>query len=408
MPNWKASSNRSMPHALLERVAVLEVSFYRHSLGSDDVASVAAVLQSPFLTTGKVARAVEVQLTEYFDLPHALLVNSWTNGALALLLALELKPGDEVIVPAMTFIATANVVELAGGTPVFVDVDPATMLMTPQGVRQALTERTRAVVPVHLYGQMCDIARMRQVLDSYRSGILLIEDCAHCFEGEFNGEKPGRHSDAAIFSFYATKNVTCGEGGAILLSDKGLFDAVVETRLHGMTAIAADRFAGGRYNHWDMKRLGTKANLPDLLAAYLPSQIRSVDARLVERHRLAQRYRAAFADGPLRLIEQWQHVKSAEHLFVIGVSAQNRDAAIHALNSAGIGVTVNYRSVPDSTYYHNRYPEAGNSCPVSRSWGEETISLPLFPGLTDAEQDYVIGVVREEVYPLVLSERTLR
>lgn len=364
------------------------------------MASVAAVLQSPFLTTGKVARAVEAQLSEYFDRPHALLVNSWTNGALALLLALELEPGDEVIVPAMTFIATANVVVLAGGKPVFVDVDPATLLLTPQGIAQALTERTRAVIPVHLYGQMCDIAEMRQVLDCHRPGIILIEDCAHCFEGEFNGEKPGRHSDAAVFSFYATKNVTCGEGGAIVLSDRGLFDAVVETRLHGMTAIAADRFVGGRYNHWDMKRLGTKANLPDLLAAYLPSQIRTVDARLLERQRLAERYRTAFANGPLRLIQQLQHVKSAEHLFVIGVPAANRDSAISALNTAGIGVTVNYRSVPDSTYYSNRYPAAGDSCPASRLWGEETISLPLFPGLTMAEQDYVVRTVHEKVYPL--------
>lgn len=378
----------------------MQVSFYRHSLGLDDAAAVASVLQSPFLTTGEVAKTVERQLMDYFGAPKALLVNSWTNGALALLLALDLQPGDEVIVPAMTFIATANVVVLAGGTPVFADVDAETLLLTPELMKRALSPRTRAVIPVHLYGQMCDIASMRQTLDGHRPGIRLIEDCAHCFEGEHQGEKPGVHSDAAIFSFYATKNVTCGEGGAIVTADEALANAIVETRLHGMTAMAADRFAGGKYNHWDMNRLGTKANLPDLLAALLPAQIKAVDARLPVRQRLADRYRAAFAGGPLRMVKQLQHAKSAEHLFVIGVSHGKRDAAIAELNAAGIGVTVNYRSVPDAAYYHNRYPHAGATCPVSRQWGEETISLPLFPGLTDDEQNYVIETVRDRVYAL--------
>jgi dTDP-4-amino-4,6-dideoxygalactose transaminase len=379
----------------------MKVSFYRHALGPDDVPAIAAVLQSPFLTTGEVAKSVERQLCDYFSTPHALLVNSWTNGALALLLALELQPGDEVIVPAMTFIATANVVELAGGTPVFVDVDPETLLLTPDLVQRSLGPRTRAVIPVHLYGQMCDMAAIRQTLDAYRPGIRLIEDCAHCFEGEFQSEKPGKFSDAAIFSFYATKNVTCGEGGAIITQDAALSSAITETRLHGMTAMAADRFAGGKYNHWDMTRLGTKANLPDLLAALLPAQIMAVDARLPVRQRLANRYRAAFAGGPLRMVKQLQQAKSAEHLFVIGVPAGQRDAAIAVLNDAGIGVTVNYRSVPSLSYYSDHYPGAAAACPVSQTWGEETISLPLFPGLSDEEQDYVISTVTDKVYSLL-------
>jgi dTDP-4-amino-4,6-dideoxygalactose transaminase len=379
----------------------MKVSFYRHALGLDDVPAIAAVLQSPFLTTGEVAKSVERQLSHYFSAPHALLVNSWTNGALALLLALDLRPGDEVIVPAMTFIATANVVELAGGTPVFVDVDAATLLLTPQIMERALGPRTRAVIPVHLYGQMCDMAALRQTLDAHRPGIRLIEDCAHCFEGEYESHKPGKFSDAAIFSFYATKNVTCGEGGAIITHDAALSSAVTEARLHGMTAMAADRFAGGKYNHWDMMRLGTKANLPDLLAALLPAQISAVDARLPVRQRLASRYRAAFAGGPLRMVSQLQQAKSAEHLFVIGVPDGKRDAAITALNDAGIGVTVNYRSVPDMTYYKHRYPGAAAACPAAQKWGEETISLPLFPGLANEEQDYVIETVKDKIYSLL-------
>ncbi len=379
----------------------MKVDFYRHQLSADDGDAIKDVIASPFLTTGKVATQVERQLESYFRCPHALLVNSWTNGALAVLLAMDLGPEDEVIVPAMTFIASANVVVLAGARVVFADVDPDTLLLTAECVAPHVTSRTRAVIPVHLYGQMCDIVGMREMLDHHASAsahIAIIEDCAHCFEGEREGLKPGEVSDCAVFSFYATKNVTCGEGGAIITRDASLHGRMLETRLHGMSAIAIDRFAAGRYNHWDMRRLGTKANLPDLLAALLPRQIAEVDAVLPERARLANLYRSRFAGGPLRLVAQQQACKSAEHLFVIGVPGGQRDQAIAALNHAGVAVTVNYRAVPDTTYYSKQPLTA--DIPVARLWGEQTISLPLFPGLTETEQAHVINAVIEKVYPL--------
>lgn len=381
----------------------MKVDFYRHDLSAADGDGVLAVLDSKFLTTGTVARAVEAQLQAYFGVPCAALTNSWTNGALALLLALDLQPGDEVIIPAMTFIATGNVVVLAGARPVFVDVDPRTLLLTPEGIAAALTERTRAVMPVHLYGQMCDVAGMAKVLQVHAQrygSVMLIEDCAHCFEGTRDGYRPGVCADAAVFSFYATKNVTCGEGGAVICRDEKLHKCVLEARLHGMSALAIDRFSGGRYNHWDMVRMGTKANLPDLLAALLPRQIDTIDARLPVRQRIAARYRAAFAGGPLRLVEQLPSCQSAEHLFTIGVPAAVRDEAVARLNGAGIGVTVNYRAVPDTTYYRTRFPAKPEAYPVARRWGEETLSIPLFPSLTEAEQDYVIEQVKAVVYPL--------
>src|SRR5262249_19457335 len=158
---------------------------------------------------------VEAQLAAYFGTAHALLVNSWTNGAIAALLALGVGPGDEVIVPAMTFIATANAAEMVGAKPVFVDVDPDSLLLTPESVARVVTRRTKVVIPVHLYGQMVDMSGLAAAL-SARRDIAIVEDCAHCFEGERAGYKPGVHSACAIFSFYATKNVTCGEGGAII------------------------------------------------------------------------------------------------------------------------------------------------------------------------------------------------
>ncbi len=382
----------------------MKVDFFRHGLDRDDAATVADVLASPFLTTGGVCKAVEEQLCAYFGTPHALLTSSWTSGATAVLMALAIGPGDEVIVPAMTFIASANVVEMTGARTVLVDVDPATLLVTPEAMAAAVTARTRAVIPVHLYGQMVDIAALRAALDAVSGPgqrIAIIEDCAHCFEGKLRGERPGRHSDVAIFSFYATKNVTCGEGGGIVFNSTPLFETTRETRLHGMSAIAADRFKGGTYNHWGMQRLGIKANLPDLLAALLPKQIANIDSLLTVRTDVAMRYEKAFAGSPLRLPIGVPGGTHAWHLYVIGVPGGRRDQAIARLNGAGIAVTVNYRALPELAYYSARYPDAAARSPAAMTWGRETISLPLYPGMPADQQQHVIDIVLGEVVPLV-------
>lgn len=370
------------------------VPFYRHGLDESYAENVANVLRSPFLTSGTVGKAVEAQLCSFFDVPHAALVNSWTNGAVAVLLALGIGRGDEVIVPAMTFAATANVAELVGAKPVFVDVDPATLLLEPTAVRTAITKNTRAVIPVHLYGQMCDVRALREALGK-RSDIAIVEDCAHAFEASFKGDMPGAHSDAAIFSFYATKNVTCGEGGAIITRDAKLFEAVGQSRLHGMSAGAIDRFAKSVYRHWDMLRLGTKANLPDILACLLPPQIATIRDRLPRRAVLARNYEGAFAALPIRMAETIPGTVHARHIFPIHVPPRMRDGMLAALNRRGIGTTVNYRSVPTLTYYRRKYGYGAGDFPVSYEWGEGTITLPLFPSMTEYEQTCVIEAVRE-------------
>ncbi|SON56860.1 UDP-4-amino-4-deoxy-L-arabinose-oxoglutarate aminotransferase [Hartmannibacter diazotrophicus] len=380
----------------------MKVDFFRHGLGPDDAAAIADVLATPFLTSGAVGRKVEAQLAAYYDLPHALLTNSWTNGAVAVLLALGVGPGDEVIIPAMTFIATANVVKLVGATPVMADVDPGTLLLTAESIAAAITPRTRAVVPVHLYGQMCDMRAIRAMVDRHHASgggrIAIVEDCAHCFEGRRVGERPGRHSDVACFSFYATKAITCGEGGGVICRDDDLAQAIREARLHGMSAAAADRFAGGHYNHWDQPRLGTKANLPDLLAALLPPQIERIDSLLPERERQAQRYLDAFKGSGLRVPTEDDGVRHARHLFPVGVPAGFRDEAITLLNEAGVGVTVNYRAVAEMTYYRGLgyRPE---ETPVAALWGSQTFTLPLFPGLSEQEQDHVIAAMERHILP---------
>ena len=378
----------------------MKVPIFRHDLSPRHADQVAKVLSSAFLTSGSVGREVEARLCSYFGTKCGALVNSWTNGAVAALLALDIGPGDEVIVPAQTFIATSNVVELVGAKPVFVDVDPSTLLITPHGVRQALSPRTRAVIPVHLYGQMVNIESLKAEL-SDRSDISIIEDSAHCFEGERNGSKPGRHSTCAIFSFYATKNVTCGEGGALVTNDDSLFEQFMQTRMHGMSSAAVDRFKLGGYRHWDMSRLGMKANLPDLLACLLPEQIDSIDGKLSRREEISYVYERAFADTPIRLPGRIGNAKHARHLFVIHVDANIRNEAIRVLGDNGIGVTVNYRSVPTLTFYRQKYRYGAGDFPTSYEWGEGTISLPLYLSLTRQEQEHVIAVIRNDIVPMI-------
>jgi UDP-4-amino-4-deoxy-L-arabinose-oxoglutarate aminotransferase len=378
----------------------MQVPFYRHSLSPENAQLVAKVLETPFLTAGPIGKEVEAQLCEYFGAKHAKLVNSWTNGAVATLLAMDIGPGDEVIVPSMTFIATANVVELVGAKPVFIDCDPDTLLITPELVKSAISKNTKAVIPVHMYGQMCDVKAIKDILPKEQK-ISIIEDCAHTFEAKFNGERPGKYSDAAIFSFYATKNVSCGEGGAIITNDDELFERIIQAVLHGMSAGAADRFKAGQYKHWGMDHLGTKANLPDLLACFLPQQIKTVDQRLRLREEIATRYENALLNSKIGFPKTKTGVLHSRHLFPIHVGSESRDKALLTLGEAGIGATVNYRSVHTMGYYENKYRFEKNDFPVSLSWGNGTLSIPLFPGMTSQEQDYVIEVLVNKIDKMV-------
>jgi UDP-4-amino-4-deoxy-L-arabinose-oxoglutarate aminotransferase len=374
----------------------VNVPFYRHSLTPDNSRYVAEVLKSPFLTSGPIGKEVEDQLCGYFDVSHAKLVNSWTNGAVSTLLAMDIGPGDEVIVPAMTFIATANVVELVGAKPVFIDCDPDTLLVTPELIKAAITEKTKAIIPVHMYGQMCDVKAIKDIIPNNQK-IAIIEDCAHSFEAKFNGERPGKYSDAAIFSFYATKNVTCGEGGAIITNDSNLFERIIQAILHGMSAGAADRFKDGGYKHWGMEYLGTKANLPDILACLLPNQIKEIDNKLQIRESLARGYEVAFENSELTLPKVAKNVLHSRHLFPIVFNKILRDEALILLGKNGVGATVNYQSITSMNYYKTKYRFNQGDFPVSESWGSRTLSIPLFTSMLESEQEFVINVIKNKI-----------
>ena len=364
-------------------------------MGSLEKLSLEKSIDRPILTSGEVCREAEKLISQFFDVKGCKLVNSWTNGAVAALLALEIGPGDEVIVPSMTFIATANVVELVGAKPIFCDVSEVDLMITPELISHLISPKTRAVFAVNLYGQMADIKALSEYLKP--KNIVLIEDSAHAFESSRDGYRSGKYSDLAIFSFYATKNITCGEGGAIISNSLEFMNKLEKTVHHGMSAAAQNRFTNGRYNHWDMEVLGTKANLPDILAALLVPQINSevIQEKLKMREAIANLYRSKLSNLPIKFPAWNKHEsQNAFHLFPISVESRFRDSLITFLNSNGIGATVNYNPVHKTKYYKDKYPGL-MPLTISEHWGASTLTLPLYPSLPLRDVEYIAEVIED-------------
>ena len=368
-----------------------KVDFYRHDLGSLELESLGKTLASLFLTLGPRVGEFERAFAEYIGVPHIVGVTSCTEGLFITLLAFGIGPGDEVITTPMTFIATSNAVIYAGATPVFVDVDPATGLIDPAAVEAAITPRTKAIMPVHLYGQMADMKSLRAIADRHK--LVLIEDSAHGVESRRDGAAPGQIGDTAVFSFYATKTLTCGDGGAIAVKDASIAERLRRLRNHGMTKDAASRYVG-KYQHWDMVELGYKCALTDLDAAILLPQLARVETRCARRTAVAERYCERLRGAPgLRLLT-WTG-KSSHHLFTVLVPAERRDALLDAMSQQGVGVAVNYRAVHLLKYYREKFGFKPGLFPHAEEIGARTLSLPMHALLTDDDVDYAAARLRE-------------
>lgn len=368
----------------------MKVEFYRHSLDKYDIDNVVTVLNSVFLSTGPVTAEFERKFANYTGLNHVVALNSCTAAMHMTLTALGVGPGDEVITSAMTFLASATCAQHAGATPILVDVDPATGCINPASVEAAITPRTKAIIPVHLYGTMCDMTALRAIAD--RHGLFIVEDCAHCVEGERDGVRPGQLSDAACYSFYATKNLTCGEGGAVGTRHEGLAKTIRMVSLHGMSKNAASRYHGA-YQHWDMVRLGWKCNLDDIHSALLVSQIDRLDANWSRRHDIYERYEQGFGTNPA-IRRPGVAGKCAHHLYPIWVTPQQRDSVLHALQQRGVGVAVNFRAIHLLSYFTETFGYKRGDFPHAELIGDSTISLPFYPKMRDEEVDYVVEQVK--------------
>ncbi len=373
----------------------MAVDFYRHALGDDEKRAVTAVLDSLFLTTGQRVSDFEKAFEEFLGVPAVVCTAHCTASLHVAMLAAGISPGDEVVTTPLTFLSTANCVLYAGGTPVFADVDAKTGNINPAAVEAALTPRTKAVIAVDLYGLLADMKALRALAD--RRGLVLVEDAAHCVEGRRDGYGPGQLADYGCFSFYATKNLTCGEGGAVTARDGAKKGLLRQLTTHGMTRNAAERYAG-KYRHWDMERLGYKYNLSDVAASMLLSQLPKLGRRLARREAICRRYEAAFRETPgVSYPAVPEGCVSGRHLFTIWVDPKRRDEILATIQAKGVGVAVNYRAVHLMKYYVERFGFRRGMFPAAERIGDSTITIPLWPAMSDAQVDEVVAAVRAAV-----------
>jgi UDP-4-amino-4-deoxy-L-arabinose-oxoglutarate aminotransferase len=315
--------------------------------------------------------------------------------------ALDVGPGDEVITTPMTFASTSNAILHLGAKVVLADVEPTTGLIDPAAVRAAITERTRVILPVHLYGQLADMRALRALADEKK--LAIVEDSAHGIEMERDGVRPGDLGDAAVFSFYATKNLSSGDGGAVATRNAQLAERLRRLRNHGVSKAATERHASSQYQHWDLVELGYKANLTDLDAALLRPQLPKAEEKRDQRERIVRRYESRLREalgasievpssrGVPSLVER--RGRSSHHLFTIQPPAAIRDALLARLGKAGIGTAVNYRAIHTLTYLEQLLKLPRGTFPIAEEIGDRTISLPLYPTLDEASQDRVVDAV---------------
>jgi dTDP-4-amino-4,6-dideoxygalactose transaminase len=379
--------------------ALTRVRFAAPSIGRDEIAEVVATLESGWLSTGPRVHAFERAFAEHVGVPHAIALNSCTAALHLALLAAGIGPGDEVVTTPLTFCATANVIVHTGAEPRFADIDATTWNLTPPSAASALTPRTRAVIPVHYAGRAVDVSGFRAL--ATRAGLVLIEDAAHAVESVSAGAKIGTTADATCFSFYATKNLTTGEGGMLTTaSDEWAAFARVAS-LHGMSRDAWARYGAGGQADYDVTMPGYKYNMMDLQAALGLHQLAGLHARLRHRNAIWRMYDEGLADLPItRPAAVPDGDVHARHLYTILVNPESgwsRDALAAALAAEGVSTSVHFRALHLHSYYAQRFNLTRGMFPVAELVSDRTLSLPLSGEISSAEAERVIDVLRRAV-----------
>jgi perosamine synthetase len=374
-----------------EKTAVT-IPYGRQWIDEDDLQAVAEVLRSDWLTTGPAVERFERDLCEFTGASEAVAVSSGTAALHAIMNALAIGPGDEVIVPAMTFVATANAVVFQGGTPVFADVDPGTLLVDPTDVEARITSRTRAVVAVDYAGQPCDYDRLRAITD--RHGLALVSDACHALGAADKGRNAGTLADLTAFSFHPVKHITTGEGGMVTTGNRQWADRMRRFRNHGISTDHRQRAEAGTW-FYEMQELGYNYRITDIQCALGASQLRKLPEWLRRRGEIAAEYDRAFASSPVVTpLDVRPQVRHARHLYVVKVAPWiERNAAFQALRDAGIGVNVHYIPVHLHPYYRRNFHTGPGLCPRAEQTAEKLLSVPMFPRMRNDEVAAVIAAV---------------
>lgn len=375
------------------------IPYGRQSIDEDDIAAVTEVLRSDWLTTGPAVEAFENAVAAYVGAGYAVAFANGTAALHAMMSALEIGEGDEVITTPLTFVASANCVLYRGGTPVFADVLPDSLLLDPDEVLKKITPRTKAVLAVDYAGQPCEYDQLAQICRE--RGIHLLSDACHAIGAKYRGRKAGTLAQMTAFSFHPVKHITTGEGGMVSTDDAELAQRLRVFRNHGISTDFRQRQEKGVWSY-DMGALGYNYRITDIQCALGLSQLRKLPQWLERRNEIARRYNEAFAKMPqVCALACAPHVLHAYHLYVIRIRRDacpvDRATVFARLRAAGIGVNVHYSPVYLHSYYRRNFGFAPGLCPVAEGVYEEIISLPMYPGLSDTQVAEVIARVEEAV-----------
>jgi len=381
--------------------------FSRPSITEEDISAMGEVLRSGWITTGPNTAAFERDFCEYVGSPHGVALASATAGMHLLLKAQGIGPGDEVITPSMTWVSTANLIVLAGATPVFADIDRDTLMVTPETIAPCFSPRTRAVIPVHFAGASADITALRE--QAHQHGVPLVEDAAHALGTHHRGRHVGADG-TSIFSFHPIKNITTGEGGMFCTDDPEMAERISRLKFHGLGVDAYDRKTQGRSPQAQVLAPGYKYNMTDIAAVLGLRQLHRVNQFNRKRRQLAARYQEWLADIdellPLSIPEDTtQH---AWHLFIVRLdtdrAGMNRDEFMAELKDRNIGTGLHFRAVHLQKYYRESMGmvRAKNFSPLlpHTEWNSDRIcSLPLFPDMTFEDVDSVVEAIKDVLSP---------
>lgn len=368
------------------------IPYGKQTIEQDDIQAVVDVLKSDFLTTGPKIAEFEQTVADYVGAKYAVAISNGTSALHAACFAAGIGPGDEVITTPLTFAASANCVLYCGGTPVFADVDPKTYNIDPEDIRRKITDRTKAIIAVHLAGQPCDMDAIHSI--AHEHGLIVIEDGAHALGSVYKGKKVGSLSDMTTFSFHPVKPITTGEGGMIVTDNEDFYKKMILFRSHGITrddSMMTRNDGPWFYQQFD---LGYNYRITDIQCALGCSQMKKLDRFLARRKEIVARYNEAFADCD-NIITPYQlsDTESGWHLYIVQVKNCDRRQVFEGMREKGIGVNVHYIPV----YMHPYYQEHGYEnvhCANAEEIYSHIISLPLYPGLTSEQQDYVIDTLK--------------
>lgn len=370
------------------------------SIGNEEIREITDALISGWLTRGPKTAKFEEDFKEYCKVKYAHAVSSCTAALHLSLIALGIKPGDEVIIPPVTFSATANVVIHQGAIPVFVDINKETLNIDPDKIEEKITPKTKAIITVDLAGQPCDYDKIKNIAKKHN--LKIIEDAAHSVGAKYQENRVGNLCDVTCFSFYPTKNMTAAEGGMIVTNNKEIYETVKIYSLHGMNRDAWKRYSKEGSPHWDTIVPGYKYNMTDIQSAIGIHQLRRLDDSIARREEISKMYDEAFKDLPgITIPKKIANIKHANHLYIIILDTDklkiNRDEFIDYLKSENIGTGIHFISLHRHTYYKDRFKLKDEDLPNASYISDRITSLPFYPGMTNKDVQDVIKAVKKIV-----------